>query len=162
MYYQKRQQIKLKNVPLNCLFSENFRPEMRRAVPGDLCDIHTFCTNGSYCSAFGFCHCPEGYSEVYSLCVSSSKVRMPGEKCFSENDVCSGESWCREGKCQCLNGYEPFRGRCRQNYLQIGNETATNLAAGKLRKPNEQQIQYHWRRLVLIFYVENWLKLDSL
>lgn len=52
----------------------SFRPEMRKSVPGDLCDVHTICTNGSYCSAFGFCHCPEGYSEVYSLCVSTIKA----------------------------------------------------------------------------------------
>jgi hypothetical protein len=56
--------------------SSIFRPEMRKAVPGDLCDVHTTCTNGSYCSAFGFCHCPEGYSEVYSLCVSTIKARF--------------------------------------------------------------------------------------
>lgn len=115
-----------------------FRQEMRKASPGDLCDVHTVCTNGSYCSAFGFCNCPEGYSEVYSLCIVTIKVRMPGDQCSPDDHICTGDSWCRENKCRCLNGYEPFRGRCRHNYLQVN--------ANETMKTNQVPVHYHWRR----------------
>ncbi|KAI6190808.1 hypothetical protein M3Y97_00158700 [Aphelenchoides bicaudatus] len=110
--------------------------EMRKGLPGDLCDVRTVCVNGSYCSGFGFCHCGELYTEVYSMCIATEKVKMPGDNCTSEDHVCSANSWCHEGKCRCLNGYEPFRGRCRNNYLQV------NTVANNETKPN---VQYHWR-----------------
>lgn len=63
---------------------------------------------------------------------------MPGDNCSSDENVCSGDSWCREGKCRCLNGYEPFRGKCRHNYLNIENKTNKQIPG----------VQYHWKRLI--------------
>ncbi|KAI6239535.1 EGF-like domain protein [Aphelenchoides fujianensis] len=95
-------------------------PSLRTALPGDLCDPQTRCLNGSYCSAFGFCNCGVGYIEVYSMCISADRVRAPGETCSAaDNDICTNDSWCSQGRCKCLNRYEPFRGRCRHDYRTV-------------------------------------------
>jgi hypothetical protein len=69
---------------------------------------------------------------------------MPGENCLPDQ-VCSGNSWCRDSICRCLNGYQPFLGRCRHNYLNINNDTVSKAN----ETPNDpKKTMYHWKTLV--------------
>lgn len=86
-------------------------PSSLTALPGQSCDAHTKCSEEAICSPEGYCTCRFGYIEVYNMCILYKKVRVPGEKCLFE-EVCSKNSWCKEGLCQCINLKEPINGEC--------------------------------------------------
>ncbi|KAI6211169.1 hypothetical protein M3Y96_00405400 [Aphelenchoides besseyi] len=125
------------NLASNSINPETEIPQIRTAAPGDLCDPNIQCLNGSYCSAFGFCNCAVGYVEVYSMCISADRVRAPGEQCSAaNNDLCTNDSWCKDGMCKCLNGYEPFRARCRHDYRTVNVPSAQRKTSGGLTATN--------------------------
>ncbi|CAD5228809.1 unnamed protein product [Bursaphelenchus okinawaensis] len=93
--------------------------EIKNAQPGQLCDTNLKCTNGSRCTGFGFCECPQNYALVHSMCIEAEKVRKPGEQCSAESTICTENSWCKDGWCRCLNKQHPHDGKCGFTYLDV-------------------------------------------
>uniref|UniRef100_A0A1I7RJY8 G protein-coupled receptor n=1 Tax=Bursaphelenchus xylophilus TaxID=6326 RepID=A0A1I7RJY8_BURXY len=93
--------------------------EVKNALPGQLCDTNLKCTNGSRCTGFGFCECPQNFALVHSMCIEADKVRRPGEQCNPDTTICTANSWCKDGWCRCLNKQHPHDGKCGFTYLDV-------------------------------------------
>uniref|UniRef100_A0A915E7I1 EGF-like domain-containing protein n=1 Tax=Ditylenchus dipsaci TaxID=166011 RepID=A0A915E7I1_9BILA len=98
------------------------------ALPGQICDEDTVCSSDSVCSAGGYCQCKDGFTEVYNRCVPLDQVRKPGDLCLPHLHFCSSSSWCKDGRCRCLNRSPPHNGQCTNN-------------PNRRRKPNHNPFQ---------------------
>uniref|UniRef100_A0A914GWF0 EGF-like domain-containing protein n=1 Tax=Globodera rostochiensis TaxID=31243 RepID=A0A914GWF0_GLORO len=73
---------------------------------GESCHFDSECANvlNAHCaSATRRCVCLDGFFELYSsICVPEDRIRLPGEECISSAHFCAKQSWCKNGRCACI------------------------------------------------------------
>jgi len=107
---------------------------------GESCDSGAICIGGAICDSDSRkCICGAGHVAINGICKNkdSRTFVLPGDSCRN-GEGCSGNSFCKDGMCECEHDHFVQDGYCRH----IGRENIEKVRKGDSSASHSSQIQY--------------------